>query len=339
MKKILIVLLAAVCSLAQAQQLPHFSQYMLNGYLINPAVAGSENYGEAKVGYRNQWTGLEGAPKSYYLTLQMPISKIDRNTTAATLPSRDRNSRKFLYRKYMHDEIRMAEPHHGVGLTAIADKAGALSRSDIGLTYAYHLPLNTTMNMSVGLSGGVSVYNIDQRLLLLSNPSDPAFTDGGYNRVKPNITAGALLYSKRFYIGVTTAQVLQDELTPGQTDLEKQNRSYMHSYLTGGYKVVLSKDLSLLPSVLLKYVRSSSVSADANLKVLFSDKIWAGCSYRHNDAVILLGGVNVNNMFQLGYAYDMASGRISKSGYGSHEVVLGILLNNKARIYSPSDFW
>ena len=340
MKKIVItaaILLLAICS--RAQQVPHFSQYMLNPYLANPAVAGSENYIDVRTGWRNQWTGVDGAPKSLYLTAHLPLNKMDNRATAISSPSRWRNGRKALFEAYRDKDVRLEQAHHGAGLSVMTDKAGALKRSDVSLTYAYHLPLTKSLKMSVGLSGGVSVYKVDLSRLVLTDPNDPTYTSGEYNRVKPNITAGALLYSKRYFVGVTSAQILQDELSARDGQAEEMDQSQMHYFLTGGYKVVLSPKLSLLPSVMVKHVRPAPLSADLNLKMLYLDKVWAGASYRKLDSVVLLGGININSLWQVGYAYDMSGSEFGRATQGSHEVVLGILLNNRGKVISPSDFW
>lgn len=334
------LLLVLLCQYAFAQQIPHFSQYMLNGFLVNPAVAGSENYGEIKTGYRNQWAGIEGAPASYYLTLHMPLDKMNLSTTATSVPHRGHTGRRALFKDYTSRDVVKARPHHGMGVTIIADQAGALRRTDFGMTYAYHLPVTKELRMSAGISGGVSVYNVNEQGLYLTDPNDPAFSGGNFNRVKPNITAGAMLYSRRFYIGTSSSQILQDELTTRFTSSESHAAStQVHHYFMGGYKIMFSPGFSMLPSVQVKYASPAPTSVDANLKLLFKDMAWVGGSYRQQNTFVLLGGINVKNMLQVGYAYDWGTPGIGSMGGGAHEVVLGILINNRGKVFSPSDFW
>lgn len=160
---------------------------------------------------------------------------------------------------------------------------------------------------------------------------------GDYRRVKPNISAGLMVYTRDYYIGATTTQILQDELSK-ERGIPDQDRAYMHYYLTGGYKVVMSPKLSMLPSVMVKYVPPAPLSVDANLKVMYDDRFWIGGSYRHKDAVVVLAGVNVSNLLQVGYAYDIANSDIGRVSNGSHEVVLGLLLNNKGKVFCPASF-
>lgn len=340
MKKVFTLSLLFLCLKVHAQQIPHFSQYMLNGFLLNPALAGSENYGEIKSGYRNQWAGIEGAPESFYLTAQMPLGKMNLNTTATSVPFRGRTGSSSLLKNYHKKEVVRAKPHHGIGLAVTTDKAGALKRTDLGITYAYHLPVTNELKLSAGISGGVSVYRLNEEGLFLADPNDPSFIGGDYNRVKPNIHTGIVLYSKRFFIGTSSSQVLQDELTTRFSKEESHGASTsVHHYLMGGYKIVFTPKLSMLPSMVIKYTNPSPVSIDANVKLLFKDMAWVGGSYRQNNAFVLLGGVNINSLFQVGYAYDMATTGIDRIGGGAHEMVLGVLINNRGKIFSPSDFW
>ena len=77
MKKLLLLALAgAGLSLqASAQQRPQYSQYMMNNYLLNPAVTGVEDFLDFKAGMRRQWVGLEGAPITYYASAHAAIGK------------------------------------------------------------------------------------------------------------------------------------------------------------------------------------------------------------------------------------------------------------------------
>jgi type IX secretion system PorP/SprF family membrane protein len=71
--------ISCVCFLmigcVRAQQQPYYTQYMLNNFILNPALAGIENYWDIKASYRNQWVGLQGGPTTLYLTVNGPLGK------------------------------------------------------------------------------------------------------------------------------------------------------------------------------------------------------------------------------------------------------------------------
>ncbi len=119
-----------------AQQRPHYTQYVLNNYIINPAVAGIENYTDVKISHRHQWVGLQGAPVTTYLTMHGPLKKSDyERETATSFHAQGENPRGAAY----WQEYTRPEPHGGIGFTMINDRTGPLNRFAAYGTYAYHL--------------------------------------------------------------------------------------------------------------------------------------------------------------------------------------------------------
>jgi len=85
MKKIVCLLCIVLgCQILFAQQRPQYTQYILNNYIINPALSGIENYTDVKISSRDQWVGLSGAPQTMYLTIHTPIGKKDYKTSATS---------------------------------------------------------------------------------------------------------------------------------------------------------------------------------------------------------------------------------------------------------------
>jgi len=84
------------CSV-HAQQQPHYTQYVMNGYILNPAITGIENYTDVKISHRHQWVGLQDAPVTTYLTIHKPIGKQDDRTTATSFDMQNENPRGRYY--------------------------------------------------------------------------------------------------------------------------------------------------------------------------------------------------------------------------------------------------
>ena len=114
-----LVLSVAAYGAAKAQQLPQYSQYVLNNYLTNPAVGGIESYTDLRMGYRRQWSGLDGAPESFYASVHGSIGNPDRSNS----PKARKSNRYGFSSRSSH---RKAIAHHGVGAVAQTDKAGLL---------------------------------------------------------------------------------------------------------------------------------------------------------------------------------------------------------------------
>src|SRR3569833_2941629 len=134
-----------------AQQRPQYTQYILNNYIINPALSGIENYTDVKLSSRDQWVGLNGAPRTMYLTIHAPIGKKDYKTSATSFQVPGENPRGSKY----WENYTASEPHHGVGLSIVNDVTGLYNRFSANLSYAYHIGLSPRTNMSAGLAGGI----------------------------------------------------------------------------------------------------------------------------------------------------------------------------------------
>ncbi|GGK63134.1 type IX secretion system membrane protein PorP/SprF [Rufibacter glacialis] len=337
----LLLFLLSLPLLGWAQQIPHYSQYMLNPLLLNPAVSGTDNYLDVRAGYRNQWTGLEGAPTSYYLSAHMPLSRMDYLSPPTTFAPRPavKGKRRNQWRPEFRNNAQKTRPHHGVGLLVQADKAAGLKRTEVQLLYAYHQPLTPSIKLAAGVAAGLTQFGLNRDLLTFANPGDPVMNADEYNRVLPNIGVGVLLYSNRFFLGASVAQVLPTPFTfrdsrPGV--LAKQQR---HFFGHGGYRFQLTNIVSVMPSVVVKYAAPNPVSVDANVKVFWREQFWVGGSYRFQDAAVVTAGFQYKHKFHLGYAYDLTTSGLNQASYGSHELVLGLMLRNRRSVYSPSQYW
>ena len=74
-KSLLIISLLLAAKVLFSQQLPLYSQYLYNKFLINPAVAGSDGYTSVNLTAREQWVGIEGAPATFSLSVQTRVLK------------------------------------------------------------------------------------------------------------------------------------------------------------------------------------------------------------------------------------------------------------------------
>jgi len=333
MKRILYLfaVFTAFAQLVSGQQRPQYTQYVFNNYLLNPAVGGIENYIDVKAGYRSQWTGLQGAPVTSYLTINAPLGKnfLEGDATASPSGGGDNPSSRLYTQNYM-----AAEPHHGVGLMLVTDQAGPLTQTNIDATYAYHLGLAPQLNLSVGVSAGVSHVSLNTSMITLENPFDPAIANGDNSQWKPDLGVGAWLYSGAYYLGAAVQQILPQTLYFSTNNYNK-SKTVPHYFLTGGFKVFLTDDVTLLPSVLVKIIDPLPFSYDINAKFSFKDVFWLGGSYRRNDSFGVLAGINVNSFINIGYSYDITTSALNTVSNGTHEIVIGLLLNNKYKVTCP----
>lgn len=315
MKKIILcVLLLGLAATGRAQQTALYSQYMTNYYLLNPAAIGTEADINLKAGYRNQWVGFEGAPKTYYLSGHASLSQ---------------KGRSFKRMK--------AKPSHAVGGYVYSDQAGPVSRTGLNASYAYHIPLSRHIYNSVGITAGIQQYafNVHKvRLAENSNGEDPVTMGGSRSAYLPDLSLGYYIYSKDFYAGLSLAQAIGFKIFDYELDdALKGNKLYRHLFFSAGYSYALNRQLSLQPSTLLKYVNAAPLQADLNLRAIynfnnrlrsdFDDEIWMGLSYRSGDALVGLFGLQFMEQYQLSYAYDFTLSALRTYSAGSHEIVVG----------------
>lgn len=334
----IVFVVLAICfqQLAFAQQRPQYTQYIFNNFILNPAISGIENYIDVKAGYRTQWQGLEGAPETSYFSIHAPLGAKFLYGNSTSVPEgggSNPNSRSYL-QNYM-----ASEPHHGVGFHAVSDKAGPITRTDVNATYAYHLGISANVNLSFGVAAGISKIYLDRSKITLENPIDQAIGVDNYNQLKPDLSAGVWLYGPRYFAGVSAQQLLTSPIGFSDDPSYDQGKKVPHLFLTAGYKLYLGDDFAAVPSTLVKLVSPVPVSVDVNLKLAYRDKFWMGASYRKDDSFAAMAGFNVGSVMNLGYSYDFTTSGLNTVSNGSHEIVLGIFLNNRYKVSCPQKNW
>ncbi len=292
MKKLFTCLVVIFLTVAaNAQQDAMLSQYMFNHLAINPGYAGSKNYMMATLLHRKQWVGFDGAPESQLLSLHGPVQ--GRNL--------------------------------GLGGTIFHDHIGVTNRTDVYGHVAYHLPINHYVKLGFGLQGGLSHYTYKNSDLIYWDASDRVFSQATQTGILPNVGAGAFLYSKKFYLGLSAPHLIEYNkehgMNGGLTSI-KPNQ-VRHYFFEGGLVCEVNPELVIRPSFLVKYVNGAPAEADINLNVLLASTVWVGGSYRTNDAAVALLELQVNKKLRVGYAYDFTMTHMKYYSSGSHEIMIG----------------
>jgi type IX secretion system PorP/SprF family membrane protein len=336
-KRILFLMSIAAAVSGAAQQRPQYTQYILNNYILNPALTGIENYADLKVSGRRQWVGLDGAPTTFYLSVHGPIGKQDYKTTATSYAVPGQNPRGTAY----WENYQASEPHHGIGFFMSNDKTGLYSRFSADVSYAYHLGLTPRLNLAAGFAGGISKLSYDRSKALPTDPNDPALGGGSgvLTSVQPDLAAGLWLYGADFFAGVSAQQIIPQKIS--LTGATTGFSLVPHLFATAGYRFLLNDDVNALPSVLLKYVSGSPANPqfDLNLKLQYRDLFWIGGSYRLDDGYAAMVGMNIGNTFNVGYAYDFTKTALNTTSKGTHELVVGFLIGNRYGDTCPRNVW
>jgi len=271
-----------------------------------------------------------------YLTVHTPLGKTDFDReTPTTVPDLQAKS---LGAKQFSMEYTAPPAHHGVGFTILNDKTGPLSRIAAYGSYAYHLPVGIKTTLSFGLSLGVQEVNVDIAGLDFgqANPMDPAALGSGFlNKLEPDMNAGLWLSNKSFFLGLSAQQIIPVPInsgngttTPDTVTLIK-GKLIPHTFLTAGYKIIVSHDINFLPSIMIRYVQPLPIGFDLNAKIQYQDLLWLGFSYRYREGYAAMLGVSISSTFNLGYSYDYTTTQLNTVSRGTHEIVFGFLWRKK----------
>lgn len=337
MKKYLPLLLALVfASCVFAQQKPQYTQYILNNYILNPALSGIENYTDVKMSVRDQWVGLNGAPKTIYFSAHGPIGKKDYKTSATSFNVPGQNPRGNAY----WQNYEASKAHHGIGMSLMNDQTGLYSHFNADISYAYHLGLSPRTNISAGFSAGINKVSYNRSKSNPADPNDPALSSAGdLYKIAPDLNAGIWLYSADYFVGVAAQQIIPQKVS--FTSTSQGIELLPHLFGTFGYRFLLNEDVNAIPSVMIKYLPGTSVPAqfDLNVKVQYRDLLWLGASYRVKDGYAAMLGANVGNTFNIGYSYDLTTTNLNTVSRGTHEFIIGVLIGNRYSSKCPANIW
>ena len=292
---------------AYAQQDSQYTNYMYNTQLINPAYVGTRQQLTALVLYRNQWVGLDGAPKTLNFGIHSPVGDAQRL---------------------------------GLGLSVFKDEIGPANESNIAADVSYTIPVNDDGTvLSFGLKGGINILDIDYTKIRLRNPSDVSFQNNIDNRLTPIIGLGFFLHNTDvWYAGISTPNLLK---TTHYDDVKVSNvTEEMHIYATAGYVFNLSETTKFKPAVMVKTIIGGPLALDVSANFLFHEKFTLGAAYRWSAAVSGLVGFQLSDSIMAGYAYDYGLQELMNYNSGSHEVFLRFELGNsrRSRLISPRFF-
>jgi type IX secretion system PorP/SprF family membrane protein len=279
----------------KAQQLPLYSQYMMNGFLLNPAIAGSVDYFPVIITARQQWVGIKDAPSTQAI------------------------SGHYLFKNQKL----------GLGGYLFNDKFGPIARTGIQACFAYHLPLTgIDSKLGFGLAFKAFQFKFDQSKLVTIDDNDPAINHGVISQFVPDADFGVYLYNKKYFVGISATQLIQFNINLGDSTFDK-NQIIRHYYATAGYKFTLSDDFDLEPSLLFKTTASSPINIDINVKAYYIKNYWLGFSYRSDKDIVAMIGVKVKK-FYIGYAFDYTMSNIKNYTSGSHEIMIGFNIKEGA---------
>lgn len=290
---IVITIVLAAISNNYAQQDPHYTQYMYNLSVVNPAYAGSKDGLSGGLLYRKQWVEIEDAPETGTFFLHSPVGK-----------------------------------NVGLGVSAITDKIGPVEETNFYGDFSYTLRLAGEHRIAFGLKAGATFHKVglfsDIGNGNVPDADDPAFQEDS-NATFFNLGTGIFYYTDTYYISFSVPNLFKS------SHLDYDGRNFgtedLHYFLTGGYVFDLNPNLKFKPFAMIKSAFNAPISFDVSTNFLFMEKFELGATYRIDDSVGAMFNIALSPNLRLGYAYDHIISDLDISTPASHEFILLFDLN------------
>jgi type IX secretion system PorP/SprF family membrane protein len=294
MKKVyFIAILALAITELRAQQDPHYTQYMYNMSVMNPAYAGSKEGMSGGFLYRKQWVEIEDAPTTGTFFIHSPVGR-----------------------------------NVGLGLSVISDKIGPVEENNFYADFSYTLNLGGEHRLAFGLKGGLTMHKIDFNFISTTLPqqvsSDPFFS-GNPNNTFLNIGSGVFYYTDKYYVAFSVPNMLKSKYL--DFDGTQYGTEVIHYFLTGGYVFDINPNLKFKPFAMIKSSVNAPTSFDVSTNFMLYDKLELGATYRLEDSFGAMVNFSITPSLRVGYAYDHVNSDLKGVAPASHEVMLLFDLN------------
>lgn len=274
-----------------AQKEPQYTQYMYNIGSFNPAYVGTVETPDITGLYRVQWSGIPGAPRTMRFGVNLPFQN----------------------------------EKNGLGFNVVSDQLGPTTQTYIDVAYSFQVKLSEETKLSFGVDAGGSLLDVDYTKGDFENPNEPLLNNADtFNKFYPTVGAGIFMYQQNWYVGLSVPNFLTSGLYADEVANIVEDK--MQFNFIGGYVFDFSEGLKFKPAVLMNYLTGSPLNLNLSANFLISDVVTLGASYRLDNALSGLAGLQVSNSLFLGYAYDYNTNGLGEYSQGSHEVILKFYL-------------
>ncbi len=323
--------------IVSGQQMPRYSQYTMNEFIINPAVAGADGQTTLNLTARKEWIGFSKeskTPETFSLSAQTRLLKRRAHI------SNNKNGNKLK---------ESSKGRVGIGGSVFSDLNGAMRRSGLQISYAYHIFSQNTQ-FSFGITGSICQLKFDKNYLdFYDNDNETMLAVSNYPSWIPDFNAGVNLMTRNFHIGASVAQLFQSPFIFGNPDIDYQSSELGYKriyFLISDYRISIEhSDWEIEPSCLLKvydllnfkgvkYGPGSQL--DLSAKFLYKRSFWFGTSYQTPSSFVLFGGLKYSNYY-FGYSFDYGFNDMSRNSFGSHEISISARFGDTSRRYRWMD--
>ena len=227
---------------------------------------------------------------------------------------------------YVSVNSMMKRPTLNLGLMVVSDKIAVNSKQSMYGQYAFRLKLKK-FKIAFGMRAGVQFQNNDLSQAKRVQEVDAVIDENRVRAVNFVIGTGLYIHNNIFFFGLSTPSLYG---TGGNFGLNAT------TVLTNaGVVLKVRKNDLIKPSLMVRQVKGSAITADINVTYYLYSKYGIGFSYRIRNAFVLLLEAAVNDQLKIAYCYDYSLGSISKYQNGSHEISLRFLFAKQYNIKNP----
>ena len=290
-KSLIFIIMALFFNLSFAQDTGNFTQFFFNPYSLNPSFAGIDGRPAVFLGYRKQWSGIEGGPTISNFSFHTPL-KAGLN----------------------------------VGMSAANDKRGILSNSGLLLSAAYSLPLGESNYLRFGLSAGGSFNTVDLLKISEAVLSDQALTNVLNKNTSIIGNAGISLHVKTFHIGVAMPNLFAPSYVSKDAFSITEVRAFEALVIHASNRFYFADNKHVFEPY---FVYRSNTGLPSQYEVAgvlhLNHVLWIGGSLKQEFGISAFGGIKLNKSLALGGSYSLKNTGINELNFPTFEIQLSFL--------------
>ena len=287
MNKIISLSICFISLVSFSQQTPQRNLYGFNKYAINPAYAGANACTEINFSHLNQWVRVDGAPLTSMLSANGLVGK-----------------------------------SLGIGGQVLVDQIGMIQQISAMGSASYGFDIAKNHHLRIGASFGYNQYQIDASQAIAFDSGDPIIDGGEQSGGTINTNLGLLYQWKNLEMSLGSQQLIQSTSKIPLAGIDGYGmRRHLNGYIA--YKQKLGNNWMLTPSLFAKGT-NNGYQLDINADAIYKKYIFGGLGYRSSVGLIARIGIQVQELFFIGYAYEAPMSNMASYSSGSHEVFVGI---------------
>jgi type IX secretion system PorP/SprF family membrane protein len=314
----LVIVLLAVLGVdndLQAQSRKFFSQFShFQGY-FNPALTGYE--GSMVRGLvRNQWGGIEGAPKTYFLSAELDFGELSGEQDPALLGK------------------------NAISVNVLQDNIGAFRENELTVNYAARVRLTDKHNLRLGTGVSYQSIRLDGNALTTEEANDPTIGKylGSFSNMNVlDLNIGMALTHANYYVSYGIHRVNGGDIQNGDEFMDGYPAEQM---IQAGYREALNENLAVAVNGFFRSRKDLPNIMEFNLKLLMMDHFWLGVGHRVDYASNVQVGF-LTGKLRLGYVYEfpMAESYLLPGGIHEFSLALNLFRTNERRTRDEVMIW